>query len=111
ETLRAAHRELAGAGAAPRFVGVRLGRVEPARGAPIDVEVTLETAPSATWDAVVVPGNDAALAAYGQAHEFLRDQYRHCKPMLFLVASSETMQTCTLPQTLPDGSADPGLVS
>ncbi|MGZ8260724.1 MAG: catalase, partial [Caldimonas sp.] len=110
ESLRAAHRALADQGAAPRFVGVRLGRVRPASGAPIDVEVTLETAPSVTWDAVVIPGNDAALAKVGQTLEFLKDQYRHCKPMLFLGASSESMQECKLPQTLPDGSADPGLL-
>jgi catalase len=111
ESLRAAHQALAGQGAAPRFVGARLGRVQPSSGDPIHVEVTLETAPSATWDAVVVPGNDASLADYGQVLEFLKDQYRHCKPMLFLDGASRTMEACRLPATLPDGRADGGIVA
>jgi catalase len=111
ESLRAAHQALAGQGAAPRFVGARLGRVQPSSGDPIHVEVTLETAPSATWDAVVVPGNDASLAGYGQVLEFLKDQYRHCKPMLFLGGASRTMEACRLPATLPDGRADAGIVA
>jgi catalase len=110
-SLRAAHRALAAEGAAPRFVGVRLGRVMPEVGDAIHVEVSLETAPSATWDAVVVPANDAALGGYGQVLEFLKDQYRHCKPMLFLGAPSASMQACQLPATLPDGNVDAGLVS
>ncbi|MGH8798471.1 MAG: catalase, partial [Caldimonas sp.] len=109
-SLRAAHRALAAAGAAPRFVGVRLGRVQTASGDPIHVEVTLETAPSVTWDAVVVPANDDALAGFGQVREFLKDQYRHCKPMLFLGGASRAVQECKLPTTLPDGGADPGIV-
>ena len=109
-SLRAAHRALAAEGAAPRFVGVRLGRVQPASGDAIHVEVTLETAPSVTWDAVVVPANDDALAGFGQVLEFLKDQYRHCKPMLFLGSASRAMQECRLPTELPDGGADPGIV-
>jgi catalase len=110
DSLRAAHGALAAAGAAPRFVGVRLGRVAPRSGSAIDVEVTLETAPSATWDAVVVPGNDTGLAGYGQVKEFLKDQYRHCKPMLFIGGeASATLRACDLPTALPGGGADPGL--
>ena len=110
-TLRSAHRALAEQGAAPRFVGVRLGRIEPGAGETLHVEVTLETAPSATWDAVVVPASDATLAGHGQAREFLKDQYRHCKPMLFLGTPSRLLEACHLPSTLPDSSADPGLVT
>jgi catalase len=109
-SLRAAHRALAAEGAAPRFVGVRLGRVTPASGEVIHAEVTFETAPSVTWDAVVVPADDAALAGYGQVLEFIKDQYRHCKPMLFLGSASAVMEACKLPATLPDGGQDTGLV-
>ena len=36
------------------------------------------------WDAVVLPDGDAAkvLSGLAQALEFVKDQYRHCKPML-----------------------------
>jgi len=102
--LRDIHRRLAQAGALPRFVGARLGMV-----ADVHVEVTLETAPSATWDAVVVPSGDDALAALGQALEFVKDQYRHSKPLL-LPATSALADAAKLPDTMPDGSPDPALL-
>jgi len=113
ESLRATHAALAKAGAAPRFVGARLGRVTPADGDPIDVEVSLEAMPSVLWDGMVLPAGGAAqatLAALGQAKEFLKDQYRHCKPILVLGGSTTLLDAASIPQTLPDGSADPGLV-
>jgi len=113
ESLRATHAALAKAGAAPRFVGARLGRVTPADGDPIDVEVSMEAMPSVLWDGLVLPAGDAAqttLASLGQAKEFLKDQYRHCKPILVLGGSTTLLDAASIPQTLPDGSADPGLV-
>ena len=109
ESLRVAHATLAAQGAVPRFVGVRLGSVAPASGAPIHVEVTMETAPSVLWDAVVVPGGDAALAALGQALDFVKDQYRHCKPILAL-GGSTLLAEAKIPLALADGGADPGLI-
>ena len=94
----------------PRFVGARLGRVKPAAGDAIHVEVTLETAPSVLWDGVVVPAGDGGLAANGQAVDFVKDQYRHCKTILVLGAKSALVERAMLPATLPDGSDDPGLV-
>ena len=108
--LREIHAALAAAGAAPRFVGVRMGRVTPGAGDPIHVEVTMEAAPSVVWDAVVVPGNDAALATSGQAAEFLKDQYRHCKSILVLGESSAVMDKAGIPAQLFGGDADPGIV-
>jgi len=83
-SLRQVHARLAAEGAAPRFVGVRLGRRCRAPAIRSNVEVTLEAAPSVVWDAVVVPAGDDALAEFGQAVEFLKDQYRHSKPILLL---------------------------
>ena len=70
----------------------------------------METAPAPLWDGVVVPGGDAALAELGQAVDFVKDQYRHCKTLLVLGAESALVARATLPPTLPDGSDDPGLV-
>ena len=109
-SLRHAHARLASEGAAPRFVGARLGQVRPMSGEPINVEVTLETAPSVTWDAVVVPSEDAGLAEFGQGVEFLKDQYRHCKPILLLGGVSALASAAMLPATLPDNTPDPGVV-
>ncbi len=70
----------------------------------------METAPSVLWDAVVVPAGDAAFVAYGQALEFVKDQYRHCKTIVCLGETSALLDAAALPATLPDGGADPGLL-
>jgi catalase len=109
DALRAVHGALLDAGATPRFVGARLGAVRPAQGAPIHAEVTLETAPSVVWDGVVLPDGDLHARLGARAVEFVRDQYRHCKTLLSLGGMS-ALEQAGLPTTLPDGSADPGLV-
>ena len=81
------HTILSGAGAVPRFVGVRLGRVTSSSGEPLDIEVSMEAAPSVLFDALVLPDGADAIAALtvdGHTLEFIRDQYRHCKPILAL---------------------------
>ena len=109
-SLRAVHAALADAGAVPRFVGARLGTVKPRAGDAIQVEVTMETAPAVLWDAVVVPGGDAALAGNAQAVDFVKEQYRHCKTILVLGAASALADAAMLPASLPAGGADPGLL-
>ena len=104
------HAALAAAGAVPRFVGARLGRVRPGAGEPIDVEVTMETGPSVLWDGVVIPSGDGGLAALGQAVDFIKDQYRHCKTILVLGAKSALVKRAMLPTALRDGSDDRGLL-
>jgi catalase len=112
-SVNALHRELLGQGAVPRFVGAKLGTVATAEGDEIDVEVTIETAPSAVWDAVVIPDGPAAvqsLAAIGPALEFVKDQYRHCKPILALGAGETLLDAANVPVTLPDDRPDPGVL-
>ena len=57
-------------GAVPRFVSTRLGPVEPGAGDTIEVDVSLEAAPSVLYDAVVVPGGESAIRgpATGRTH-------------------------------------------
>ncbi|MES2523465.1 MAG: catalase [Gemmatimonadota bacterium] len=110
DALRTAYDTLVEHGAVPRFVGARLGQVTPKSGRKIDVEVTMETAPSVVWDAMIIPENDDALAASGQAVDFLKDQYRHCKTILVLGNTSALVTAARIPDALPDGSADPGMV-
>ena len=106
--LRAVHGALAAAGAVPRFVGARLGKVMPSQGEPIHVEVTISTAPAVLWDGVVVPAGDGALAGLAPAVDFVKEQYRHCKTILLL--GDALADKAMLPATLPDGQADPGLL-
>jgi len=42
--------------------------------------------------------------------EFLKDQYRHCKPILVLGASASLLEKAGIPPKLPDGKADRGLI-
>ncbi len=107
------HEALADQGAVPRFVGIKLGPVTSSTGDDVDVEISMEAAPSALWDAVIVPDGGAsvdALAGTGHAIEFLKDQYRHCKPMLLAGAATALLERANIPRELPDGTADPGMI-
>ena len=82
-----------GQGAVPRFVGIKARARCKARAAmPIEIEVSMETAPAVVWDAMVVPDGEAAAETLapksGHAIEFLKDQYRHCKPILLMGAAT-----------------------
>lgn len=70
--------------AVPRFVGARLGRIIVNDGSPLEVDISIEAGPSCLYDAVIIPGDgeQSSLVNNGQALEFLRDQFRHCKPIL-----------------------------
>ena len=112
EAVRALADRLLAEGANPRFIGARLGAVESANGAAVEVDVTFEAMPSVLFDAVVLPdGPDAAeqLTSDGRVLEFVKDQYRHCKPMLVLDGAALLTKAC-IPSSLPSGQPDPGLV-
>jgi len=95
-------KKLAGAGAVVRLLGARLGAIA-AKGGGLEADATLETMPSVLFDAVVVPdGEEAAatLSGLGQALEFLKDQYRHCKPILLLGAGETVAAEAGIPSTI-----------
>ncbi|HRI53809.1 MAG TPA: catalase-related domain-containing protein, partial [Pseudomonadota bacterium] len=113
EGVRALHAGLLGQGAVPRLVGARLGAAASESGDAVQVEVTLETTPSVLYDAVVVPdGKRAAmlLGKLGHALEFIKDQYRHCKPILALGAGADLLDDAGVPARLPSGGEDSGLI-
>ena len=100
EWVATAQKALTDAEAVVRLVGARLAPVETAGGDTVEPDGTLETMPSVLFDAVVVPdGAKAAttLAALGHAREFLRDQYRHCKPILLAGAGEQVAKAAGLP--------------
>jgi catalase len=111
---RDVHTQLGEAGAVPRYVGVRLGRVQDANGgAQIEVEVSMEAMPSVLFDALVIPDGRAAtetLGNVGHALDFVKDQYRHCKPILALGSGADLVENAGVPARLPNGDEDPGLV-
>ena len=97
---RALHARPREQGAVPRYVGARLGSVTTERGDTLEVEVTFETMPSVLFDAAAVPDGKLAgkiLGNVGHALEFLKDQYRHAKPILALGAGADLVENAGLP--------------
>jgi catalase len=106
DSVATAQKALTDAEAVVRLVGPKLAAIETADGDTVEPDGTLETMPSVLFDAVVVPDGAkaaTALAALGQAREFLRDQYRHCKPILLAGAGVEVAKAAGVP---PDDRAD-----
>jgi len=113
EAATAIHATLEKQGAVPRYIGARLGTVQTEDGGTLQVEVTLETMPSVLFDAVAVPGGKTAAKALGNvghALEFLKDQYRHAKPLLALGAGADLLENAGVPSALPSGKPDPGVI-
>ncbi|MDB5917136.1 MAG: catalase [Massilia sp.] len=111
--VRAIYASLLADGAVPRVVGTQLGKVKTADDGSLDVEISLEAGPSVLYDAVVVPDGELAVKAMSRdanALDFVRQQYRHCKPIMVVGAGAALLQAAGVPTTLPDGSADTGLV-
>ena len=100
-------------GAVPRLVASRIGPVTTAEGEMLEADASLENEPGFLFDAMVLPDGQAAvdaLAMDGHTMEFIKDQYRHCKTMLVLGASTALLDMAGVPTTLPDGSPDAGLL-
>ena len=113
EPLLALTDRLISEGAVPRFVSTRLGPVDPSSGETIEVDVSLEAAPSVLYDAVVLPSGESAITTLqqdGRTLEFLKDQYRHCKPLLALTGADSLLQACGISPMLPTGEPDPGVI-
>lgn len=106
------HAMLTAAGAAPRLIGPRLGAFTAADGTTIDVDATMENAPSVLFDALVLPGGAAAIASLsklGQTTEYVVNQFRHNKPMLALGAASALLDGAGIPSTRRDRLAALGV--
>jgi len=87
------------AGVVVHVLAARLGDVA-GEGGPITPDGTLETMPSVLHDGVVVPDGEAGadeLGSLGQVLEFLKDQYRHAKPILMLGAGRAVLEEAGVP--------------
>ena len=95
-SITRAQAALSEAGAVVRLLAARLGSVE----ATIEADATFETMPSVLFDAVVIPDGDGAadqLASLGHVREFLKDQFRHGKPILMLGAGERVAAEAGVP--------------
>jgi catalase len=107
------HDALVERGAVPRYVAIRLGSVKTREGDVVEADAALEAAPAVLFDALVIPDGDAAvgtLKGVGQALEFLKDQYRHCKSILALGSGGKLLDAANIPTKLASGEQDPGLL-
>ncbi|HPU49963.1 MAG TPA: catalase [Burkholderiaceae bacterium] len=111
--LMSLHQSLIDAGVMARHVGARLGTLTTAGGNTLEIEATVEAMPSVLWDAMVLVADStsqAVLERDGMLREFIRDQYRHSKPMLLVGDGAAVLARLGISPTLPDGSQDPGLI-
>ena len=110
--ILAVHQALAKEGAVPRFIGPRLGAFKAAGGETLHAEASAEAMPSVLFDALVVPGGAAAverLLMLPPVGDFVRDQFRHCKPMLILGDAAKALESAGVKaSTPPEGT--PGIV-
>jgi catalase len=77
-------------------------------------EATLLSAPSVVFDAVIIPDGGAPVespAIQGAYGDFVRDAYRHAKPMLVMGRSGVIMAWAKLEHLLAATAEDPGLIS
>ncbi|WP_336695570.1 catalase [Delftia acidovorans] len=113
KSATALHQMLFSQGAIPRFVAPRIGRIATGDGVDINADASLENEPGFLFDALVLPDGEAGvkmLATDGHTSEFIKDQYRHCKPILVMPASSLLIEAAGIPLLLASGDADPGLI-
>lgn len=86
-------------GAVGRFVGMHIGPVDAGDGSAIDADASTENSPGFLFDALVIPDGNDGLKRDGHLWEFVRDAYRHCKP---IVAIGDAREFVT--RVLPDGA-------
>ena len=113
QAVKAVHAALFEQGAIPRFAAPRIGPVRTTDGVDIAADVSLENEPGFLFDALVVPDGEEAIAGLtSDAHvfEFVRDQFRHCKPILVLGTGVELLRAAGLGPALGDDTVSPGLI-
>ena len=113
ESITAVMDALAAAGAVTRLLGSRLGTVTSEDGESFEIDSTLENSPPVLFDALVLPdGTEAVerLAQDGHTLDFVKDQYRHCKSILAIGASSGLLNKAGIQPQLPNGDDDPGIL-
>jgi catalase len=105
---------LTDAGAIPKLIASRLGTVTSESGETFEVDATLENSPSVLFDGLILPDGVEAIEQLkqdGRSLEFLKDQYRHCKTILALGASSLLLNKVGIVNQGSDNGEDPGLIT
>ena len=109
-SIATVHAALVAAGAVTHFVGPRVGKFTLDDGSEVDANKSMENSPSVLFDALVLPEGAKAvevLSRDGHTMEYVKDQFRHCKTILALGASSKLLETAGIPRT---GGKDAGIL-
>ena len=112
DSLLKIHAALLAQDAVPRFVAPHIGRITTSDGTEIEADASLENEPGFLFDALVLPNGAAAVDALskdGHTAEFIKDQYRHCKPILVLPGSHKLFSQAGGSDLTPGGAQDPGI--
>lgn len=113
ETVADTYTRLLSEGAVPRIAGSQLGAIATRDGKLLDIEISLEAGPSVLYDAVVIADGEESVAELSRdAHavDFVRQQYRHCKPILAIGAGARLLSLSGVPAELPDGTKDQAVI-
>lgn len=113
EAVKRVYNDLLKEGAVPRLVGSRLGKVTTADDNTLDIEITLEAGPSVLYDGVIIIHDELLqkpILFDADALDFVRQQYRHCKPIYAIGSGMLLLDDAEVPLTLPDGASDPAIV-
>lgn len=110
ESIAAIHAAIVSEGAVVHLVGPRVGKFITADGKEIEADRSMENSPSVLFDALVLPDGDKAvemLARDGHTMEYMKDQFRHCKTILAIGASSTLLDNAGI---LAVAKKDPGIL-
>lgn len=105
-TQRAAQALIA-KGAVVRLVGQHVGLIQAEP--PLDADASFKNSPSVLFDGVIIPGGQAAidtLCVDGLALEFVRDAFRHGKPLMAIGEGARLLKRAGIPA----GDANIGLI-
>ena len=112
ESIMAMSDALTAAGAVPVVIAPRLGGVRTADEHPVEAAATLEGSAPALFDGLVLPDfadGVAERARHERTMDFIREQYRHGKPILALGASKILLGSAGVGRALPSGEREPGI--
>lgn len=108
------HASLTAQGAVPKFIGARLGSVKTKDGDRLAVESTFEITPSVLFDAMAIADGENAcmtLGSIGPVMEFIKDQFRHAKPILGIGTGTSLLENAGVSKVLPSGERDSGVIA
>ncbi|MVW71946.1 catalase [Bordetella sp. 15P40C-2] len=108
-SVRSIAKSLIDKGAVVRLVGPHVGLLQGPNGDVLDADASFENSPSVLFDAVLCAGGDAtadALVNNGLALEYVRDAFRHGKPLMAVGEGRKVFEAAGLPAA----DVDPGLL-